>query len=85
MLAQASDTRPEMEAIQISLLRQASVAKKISGLRSLSMTILQLSRRAIVRANPGLSEHEMKCKLVEYHYGEELAECFRGYLEKRAQ
>ena len=85
MLIQSSDTRPEIEAIQISLFRQASVAKKISGLRSLSMTILQLSRRAIVRANPGLSEQEMKCKLLEYHYGEELAERFATYLEKTAQ
>lgn len=84
MLIQSCDTRPEMEAIQISLLRQASVAKKISGLRSLSMTILQLSRRAIVRANPGLRKQEMKCKLVEYHYGEELAKCFRSYLDKTA-
>ena len=85
MLIQSSDTGPEIEAIQISLFRQASVAKKISGLRSLSMTILQLSRRAIVRANPGLSEQEMKCKLVEYHYGAGLAECFRRYLDKTAQ
>jgi len=49
------------------------------------MTILQLSRRAIMRANPGLTEHEMECKLLEYHYGEELAERFATYLEKTAQ
>ena len=85
MPIQLSDTRPEVEAIQISLLRQASVAKKISVLRSLSMTIIQLSRRAIMRANPGLTEHEMECKLLEYHYGEELAERFATYLEKTAQ
>ena len=74
-----SDTNPKIEEIQISLIRKSSVAKRILLLRSLSQPAIQLSRRAIMRANPDLSEQELKYKIVEHHYGSQLAERLRRY------
>jgi hypothetical protein len=82
MMAQSIDTHPGAEEIQISLLRQATVAKRLAVMRSLSQTTIQLSRRAIRRANPTYSQLEVKLAFVAYHYGEELAERLRQYLEQ---
>ena len=78
--AQSIDTSPDIEKIQISLIRKLSIAERISILRSLSQTVIQLSRRAIARANSEFSEEELKGMFVEYHYGDELANRFRSYL-----
>ena len=51
--------------------------------RSLSQTTIQLSRRAISRANPGLSEQELNLIFVAYHYGDELANRLRAHMENR--
>jgi hypothetical protein len=76
----AIDTNPEAEKVQISLIRQASVAKRASIMRSLSETVITLSRRAIARANPDLSEPEINLKFVSVHYGEDLANRVRESL-----
>ena len=47
-------------------------------------TAVSLSRRAIARANPGLSPQEIGLKFVELHYGKELASRVRRYLEGRS-
>jgi hypothetical protein len=52
-------------------------------MRSLSQTTIQLSRRAISRANPGLSEQEVNLIFVAYHYGEHLANRLRAYMGQR--
>ena len=78
-----SDTHPDIAKLQISMLRNASVAKRISIMRSLSETTMKLSRRAIKRANPDLDETELQLKWVSHHYGEKLADSLREYLKKR--
>jgi len=83
MLAQAKDTHPKAEEIQIMLLRQASIAKRVAVMRSLSRTTIQLSRRAIHRANPKYTQLEVNLAFVAYHYGEEMAQRLRRYLERR--
>jgi hypothetical protein len=65
------------------LLRQASIAKRLAVMRSLSRTTIQLSRRAIHRANPTYSQLDVNLAFVAYHYGEELAQSLRRYLERR--
>ena len=82
MITQSFDTYSSAEEIQISLIRKASIAKRISKVRSLSQTTMQLSRRAISRANPGLNEQEINLIFVAYHYGAELANHRRAYLER---
>jgi hypothetical protein len=83
MRTQSVDTHPKAEEIQIMLLRQATVAKRLAVMRSLSQTMIQLSRRAIHRVNPTYSPLEVKLAFVACHYGRELAERLRHYLEQR--
>ncbi len=82
MISQSPDTAPQAEKVQIELIRKSSVSKRISRVRSLSQTIMYLSRRAIQRANPLLSEREVDLAFVEHHYGKDLAERLRLYMER---
>jgi len=77
------DTHPKIREKHISLIRQLSVAERISRLRSFSETIIQLSRRAIRRVNPSLSKEELRCKIVAHHYGNDLADRLHKYLNRR--
>ena len=81
-IAMISDTRPDAERVQIDLVRQLSGAQKISQSLSLSSLAIGLSRRAIARANPDLSQHEVDMLWVEYTYGKDLAERLREYLKE---
>ena len=83
MVTQSIDTDPAVEAIQIKLLQQASFAKRFNIMSSLTQTTRQLSFRAIQRANPTLTKQELDLLFVAYHYGSELAERLRIYLEQR--
>ncbi len=78
-----ADTDPGAESIQLSLLGQASPARRFALTRSLSRTAIQLSRRAIARANPDLSERELDLLFVAHHYGAALADALRDYLNQR--
>jgi len=82
MMNQSPDTPCEVEKVQIELNRAASVAGRISLVRSLSQTAMYLSRRAIRRANPSLSEREVDLTFVANHYGQNLAERLRLYLAR---
>ena len=84
MLTQSSDTSQNVEKFQISLIRKASVAERASRIRSLSETVIQLSRRAIRRANPGLSQQELNLIFVANHYGSDLANRLQNYLNKKS-
>ena len=81
MINQSPDTSSEAEKVQIELIRESSVSRRISKVRSLSQTAMYLSRRAIQRTKPFLSEREVDLAFVANHYGENLAECLRLYLE----
>ncbi len=82
MISQSPDTSSQAEKVQIELIRKSSVSRRISKVRSLSQTTMYLSRRAIQRTNPFLSERELDLAFVANHYGENLAECLRLYLER---
>lgn len=81
MISQSPDTSSQAEKVQIELIRESSVSRRISKVRSLSQTTMYLSRRAIQRTNPFLSEREVDLAFVANHYGENLAECLGLYLE----
>ncbi len=83
MLMQSLDTHPKIEKFQILLIRKASIVKRISRMRSLSQTTIELSRRAISRANPELNEEELNLLFVAYHYGTDLANRLQKYLNKK--
>jgi len=84
MMPQSIDTHPDAENIQISLIRKATIAKRISCTRSFSQSIIQLSRKAIMRANPKLNERELILTFIAYHYGAGLANRLREYLDQKA-
>ena len=83
MITQSSDTTPEAEKIQIELLRKATISRRMSIVRSLSQTVMYLSRRAIKRANPSFTEREVDIAFVANHYGQDLAERLRIYLKQK--
>lgn len=78
----SKDTHPKAEKVLISLLRQESKARKFSQVRSLSQMTIQLSKRAIARANKNLDEKERELLFIKYHYGNDLAERVKKYLDQ---
>jgi hypothetical protein len=79
----SSDTSPQAEKVQIELLRNATNAQRLALALSMTDLAIRLARRAIARANPGLSRRELDLKFVEVHYGKDLAERVREYLRGR--
>ncbi|OIP30599.1 MAG: hypothetical protein AUK47_24765 [Deltaproteobacteria bacterium CG2_30_63_29] len=85
MKPQSRDTHPEVERVQLELLRRASVAQRFARVRSLSMMTFQLAFRALERANPALSQDELFVLFVKLHHGESLAAKLRTDLERRGR
>jgi hypothetical protein len=84
MKTQSSDTHPDAERVQIELLRCATVGQRAEIAISLTQTTIELSRRAIRRAHPDASEQEVGLIFVALHYGQDLADRVRAYLDRRA-
>ncbi|MBI4213597.1 MAG: hypothetical protein HY534_04740 [Chloroflexi bacterium] len=78
-----ADTEPTAEQVQLDLLRSATVARRASLARSLSCTVIQLTRRAVVAACPTTDGDELAARLVAVCYGPELANRLRRDLETR--
>lgn len=83
MKPQSADTCPETERVLISLIRKKSVSEKLSQILSLSQTTIQLSKRAITRANKSLDADQINLLFINYHYGKDLAEQVKKYIDKR--
>jgi hypothetical protein len=83
MLSRLNDTNKNAEKIQLDLIRRASVTQRIHAMSSLSETTRSLSRRAILRANPDFSQQDIDIAFVDLHYGHELAERLKKYLESK--
>ena len=84
MDAPPQDTHPDAEKVQLDLLRNASTARRFALVRSLSRTVIGLSRRAIRRANPSAGELEIARAFISLHYGEKLAELVYRELKRSA-
>jgi hypothetical protein len=78
-----SDTSPDAEKVQVELLRKAGFAGRFARMEALTAMAINLSRRAIAEANPGLSPRELEVKCVELFYGSRLAQEFRASLNSR--
>lgn len=85
MKTQSPDTHIETEKVLISLLREKTPAQKFSMVRSLSQTVIQLSKRAIRRAKPGIDDRQVDLIFVELHYGKELATRYKKYLSENLE
>ncbi len=77
-----SDTSPEAEEFQLDLLRNMTVAERLGLVRSLTRTLVHLSRDRLARANPSLDDRQLDLLWVEQQYGQELADKLRDYLER---
>lgn len=75
------DTPPEVEKIQIDLLRQAGQARRTQLMLSMSQSMFELSWHNLQKVNPQLSEREQKVKFIELLYGHALADAFQKFLE----
>ena len=85
MKTQSSDTHPEVERLQIELLRKAGTARRLQLGLELSGEALEIAQRGIRRAYPEASELEAKLIFVEVTYGKDLADRVRADLAKRQQ
>ena len=76
------DTRPEVEAVHLDLLRKAGAGRRAEMVRSLSATMVRLSRVAVARAHPELGPDDARLRWVEIHYGRALADGVRTRLAR---
>ena len=72
-----NDTSLKAEQVQINLLRAAGVARRVELVRSVSGSVIDMSRRAIARRHPDWSEVEVKVEFVKLNYGEAIADRVR--------
>ena len=78
-----TDTSREAERIQVDLLREASVARRLHLAWSLSASAMSAARRALARADPSAEATERDIRFVELHYGSALAAALRADLTRR--
>ena len=83
MKTQSIDTHPQIEQIQILLLKKQSIAKKFAQVCSLSETTMQLSKRAIARANQNIDDKQVNLLFITYQYGKDLADRVDEYLNRK--
>jgi len=80
----STDTGIKAEAPWIAMLRKAKHCQKFAQVRSLSETVLSLSRRAIGRKHSDLEGIELEGLFIRYQYGDELGQRFERYLKSRS-
>ncbi len=68
------DTPPEVENVQVNLLRKAGPGKRFSITLSLSQEMIALSKQALKKANPGLSDNKLTILFIKNCYGADTAE-----------
>ena len=78
-----SDTSKAAAQVQIELLRSAGCARRAELARSLSRTVIDLSRAALRERMPGASERDVLNRWVALNYGSDLAERVRKYVAAR--
>jgi hypothetical protein len=84
MTHKACDTRPEVERLQLELLRKASPAARFARVRSLSLTAIQLAKRAIRRQGREMTQTEIDLQFVRLNYGDALADAVARRLAGRS-
>lgn len=75
-----TDTLPSVADLQIELFRQASVARRVALLRSMSRTTIELSRGALRRARSVNNGVEASLAFVALNYDSALSERLKDYL-----
>lgn len=82
MRPQSIDTNLAVEIKLIDMIRKLTTSQRMLKSFSLSSTVINLSKRAINRANPNKDKTELDLIFVKLHYGNELADKLKLYLQK---
>jgi len=77
------DTHPSMAIAQLDLLRRAGCGRRAGLARSLSRTVIGLSRRELSLRMGDASAADVELRWVELQYGADLAARLRTFLEAR--
>lgn len=77
------DTHPTIAAAQLDMLRRAGCGRRAGLARSLSRTVIGLSRRELSVRMGVASAAEVELRWVERQYGGELARRLRAFLAAR--
>jgi hypothetical protein len=78
-----NDTSDVAARVQIELLRKAGPERRAGLARSLSRTVIDLSRRALRERMPMATEREVLLRWVALEYGTDLARRVDAYLKER--
>jgi hypothetical protein len=73
-LSYYGDTPPEVENVQVNLLRKAGAGKRFTMTLSMSQNMIALSKQALKKNYPGLSDNELKILFIKNCYGAGIAE-----------
>lgn len=80
MSTRTTDTNSKTEEILITLIREKSISERLAQLASLTSLTINLSKRAIERANPKMNKRELDLLFIKYHYGEDFCKKVNEYL-----
>ena len=84
-LGPPNDTTQAAARMHIELLRKAGPARRAGLARSLSRTVIDLSRRALRERMPLASEREILLRWVALEYGADLARRVDAYMKERGR
>lgn len=82
MKTQSADTHSSTESKLIELIKTKSTSQRLLSTLTLTSTALNLSKRAILRVNSGLSKSELDNIFVKNYYGKEIAEKVLEYIKE---
>lgn len=82
-MAGLDDTHPTVAQVQVRMLREAGCGRRAALARSLSRTVIELSRRELQSQMKSASTDEVALRWVELHYGPELAARLTAFLVAR--
>ncbi|MFI5271739.1 MAG: hypothetical protein ACHQ4H_01730 [Ktedonobacterales bacterium] len=83
MKTSSADTSPDAERVQLELMRHASATRRVRLACSLSATTIALSRRALRRTHPEMSDQDALLAWVAQQYDPELARRLRVAVASR--
>jgi hypothetical protein len=78
----SNDTTEAAERVQIDLLRQAGITKRVDLAADMTRFAIDAARFALRRQHPNASDEDINILFVEYHYGSALANRIRAMLAK---
>ena len=74
------DTRSEADVVLTQLIRNQDPSRRLVGAVAASNRVAQQCKAAILRANPGISTHEVNLRFIDLNYGLELANNVRNFM-----